>query len=361
MSDNRQRYYTLQKALKSLRPTEPKGNLARHLNTTALLVSGIIGSKKTNLPAIASAVPDGNLPVSRIRKMERWLDNDRMDANTYYLPYVQILLESLAGKPLILAIDVSEVGNGCLALMINLIYQHRALPLCWLVVAGKKGHLSEELHIQLVQKVQPLLPKDRCVVFLGDGEFDGAALLTTLEGFGWRYACRTAKNVQLRDANGCWFSPQDLLLREGDDIWLPDVCFTRAGYGFVQVGILWQVGQAHPLILVSNFEVIDEAFYWYKYRFRIETFFSDQKSRGFHLCHSHIADIAHMERLLIACCLAYLWVVCLGAWVVWRGKVGLIHRKSRCDWSLFHLGLAWMEYCLNEGLPLTVLFKVPRT
>ena len=34
MSDNRRRYSTLQKALKSLRATEPKGNLARHLNTS---------------------------------------------------------------------------------------------------------------------------------------------------------------------------------------------------------------------------------------------------------------------------------------------------------------------------------------
>jgi len=360
MSDNRRRYSTLQKALKSLRPTEPKGNLARHLNTMAMFISGIIGSKKTSLPAIASAVPDGNEPVSRIRKMERWLDNDRIDHDTYYLPYVQILLQSVAPGPLVLAIDVSEVGDGCLALMINLIYQKRALPLCWLIVAGKKGHLSVECHIEVVKKVAPLLPAERTVIFLGDGEFDGCDLLSTLDGLGWKYACRTAKNVLLQEGQSGWFSADDLLLTEGDDVWLPDVSFTKSGYGPVQVGLLWRVGEAHPLILVSNFEVIDEAFYWYKLRFRIETFFSDQKSRGFYLCHSHIKDIRHMQRLLLVCCLAYLWVVCLGALVVARGKLPLIHRKSRCDWSLFHIGLAWIEYCLNEDLPLTVVFHVPR-
>ena len=360
MSDNRRRYSTLQKALKSLRPTEPKGNLARHLNTLALFVSGIVGSKKTSLPAIASAVPEGNQPVSRIRKMERWLDNDRIDHETYYLPYVQILLQSLALGPLVLAMDVSEVGEGCLALMLNLIYQKRALPLCWLIVSGKKGHLPVEQHIELVKKLAPLLPAERSVIFVGDGEFDGCDLLSTLDGLGWKYACRTAKNVLLQEGESAFFSPDDLLLAEGDDLWLADVGFTKASYGPVQVGILWQVGQARPLILVSNFEVIDEAFHWYKLRFRIETFFSDQKSRGFYLCHSHIKDIRHMERLLIACCLAYLWVVCLGALVVARGKLALIHRKSRCDWSLFHIGLAWIEYCLNEDLPLTVVFQVSR-
>ncbi|WP_395090541.1 hypothetical protein [Armatimonas sp.] len=30
----------------------------------------------------------------------------------------------------------------------------------------------------------------------------------------------------------------------------------------------------------------------------------------------------------------------------------LIHHTDRCDWNLFHLGLSWIEYCLNKGLPL---------
>jgi hypothetical protein len=40
----------------------------------------------------------------------------------------------------------------------------------------------------------------------------------------------------------------------------------------------------------------------------IETFFSDQKSRGFHLHKSHIADATRLARLLIAACLAYIWM-----------------------------------------------------
>jgi hypothetical protein len=36
----------------------------------------------------------------------------------------------------------------------------------------------------------------------------------------------------------------------------------------------------------------------------IETFFSDQKSRGFNLHKSHVSDPARLARLLIAACLA---------------------------------------------------------
>ncbi len=357
MSDNLRRYFAIQKALKSLRPTEPKGNVARHLNTLAMLIAGIIGSQKCHLPAVARKVPNGSKPQSRVRRLERFLVNETIDTKTYYLPYVQVLLANLPLGPLVLVIDGSEAGRNCVLLSINVVYKKRALPLCWLVVKGKKGHLSEQLHIQLVEKVAALLPTERTILFLGDGEFDGVELLSTLGKLGWNYVCRTAKNVVLSEA-GERFQPADLLLAPGDRIELPEVGFTAAEYGPVLVGIVWEAHWKEPLILVSNLDFLVEAYGWYQRRFRIETFFSDQKSRGFYLGHSHISDTAHLERLLMGTCLAYLWMVCLGAWVVQTGQLALIHRADRCDWSLFHIGLCWIEFCLNEGLPIWTHFAL---
>jgi hypothetical protein len=358
MSDNLRRYFAIQKALKSLRPTEPKGNVARHLNTLALFISGIIGSQKCHLPAIARKVPTGSRPQSRIRRLERFIANEAIESSVYYLPYVQALLQSLPSGPLVLVIDGSEVGRHCVVLSINVVYKKRALPLCWLVVKGKKGHLSEATHIQLVQKVAPLLAAERAIVFLGDGEFDGVDLLGTLQALGWNYVCRTAQNVLLSEA-GEKFQPTDLLLQPGDRIELPDVGFTAAEYGPVLVALVWETAWKEPLILVSNLDFLEEAYGCYTRRFRIETFFSDQKSRGFYLGHSPISDTAHLERLWIATCLAYLWMVCLGQWVVQTGQLALIHRADRCDWSLFRIGLAWIEFCLNEGLPFWIRFTLP--
>jgi hypothetical protein len=360
MRDNLRRYFAIQTALKSLRPTESKGNVARHLNTLAMLICGIIGSHKCHLPAVAQKVPSGSKPQSRIRRMERFLANDKIDQATYYLPYVEALLQSLPDGPLVLVIDGSEVGRHCVLLSVNVVYKKRALPLCWLVVKGKKGHLSEATHIELVQKVAPLLPKERSVVFLGDGEFDGIELLRTLQDLGWNYVCRTAKNVLLTEADER-FQPTDLFLQPGDQIELPEVGFTACAYGPVLVCIVWETSWKEPLLLVSNLDFLSEAYAWYKKRFRIETFFSDQKSRGFYLGHSHMSDTAHLERLLIATCLAYLWMVCLGQWVVQTGQLAWIHRSDRCDWSLFRIGVAWIEFCLNEGWPLWIRFTVPRT
>jgi hypothetical protein len=35
-----------------------------------------------------------------------------------------------------------------------------------------------------------------------------------------------------------------------------------------------------------------------------------------------------------------------------------MHRKKRCDVSLFQLGLRILEHCLNEELPIPVQFHV---
>jgi hypothetical protein len=40
------------------------------------------------------------------------------------------------------------------------------------------------------------------------------------------------------------------------------------------------------------------------------------------------------------------------------GQLALIHRCDRCDWSLFRIGMAWIEFCLNEGLPIWTRFSL---
>ena len=78
-------------------------------------------------------------------------DNDHITDEVYFVPYAEVLLAHLALQTLVLVIDGSVVGRGCVALMIHVVYKGRALPLAWLVRQGKKGHFPEDLHIALGQ------------------------------------------------------------------------------------------------------------------------------------------------------------------------------------------------------------------
>ena len=214
----------------------------------------------------------------------------------------------------------------------------------------------ERVHLDLLAQLQAILPQNCRMVFLGDGEFDGIELQAALQAKGWRYVCRTAKNTQLYE-EGRQFSFDDLLLQLDDQICIPQVWFTKEGYGPVSVIARWERGFVHPIYLVTNFELPDEAIYWYKKRFQIETFFSDEKSRGFYLHKSHLSDPQRLSNLMIAACLAYLWIVYLGCIAVRADWVKVIHRPDRCDWSLFRLGLALLDHLLNELLPIPVSFN----
>jgi hypothetical protein len=360
MSDNRRRYRAIKDAIKQFYPMEPKGNLARHLNTLAALVNGIVGSKSSQLPAIAKKSPDGTKRQSRVKRFYRWLKNERISNEVYFLPFAEALLNSLAERgPLLLAMDGSEVGRQCLALMVSVIYKKRALPIAWLVVQGSKGHFPEETHIRLVEQVQQMIPEGADVIFVGDGEFDGIRLQATLDGYGWEYVCRTAENAQL-GAEGERFAFKEVGVQPGQCIGLPDVTFTLQNYGPVLALAWWKKGCKEPIYLITNMELEAEACHWYAKRYRIETFFSDQKSRGFNLHKSHISAPARLARLMIAACLAYIWIVYLGAIAKRDDWVKIIHRTDRCDLSLFQLGLDLLEHCLNECLPIPVLFQMPQ-
>jgi hypothetical protein len=54
---------------------------------------------------------------------------------------------------------------------------------------------------------------------------------------------------------------------------------TREAYGPVLLLCCWAQGHAEPLYMVSNRSSAADAIDYEKTRFRIETFFSDQKSR----------------------------------------------------------------------------------
>src|ERR1700740_3465505 len=105
-------------------------------------------------------------------------------------------------------------------------------------------------------------------------------------------------------------------------------------------------------------DAAEEACRSYHKRFRIETLFSDQKSRGFHMQKSHISDPQRLSRLLIAACLASRWIIYGGSLGAKDGGHKIMHRKDRCDVSLFQCGLRTLAYFLNEDCSIPVMFHI---
>jgi hypothetical protein len=359
MSDNLRRYRAIRDALTQWYPGQPPGTVARHLTTLAALISGMVGSQSTQLPKMAARVPDGTKPESRVKRFARWIKNGQVTDEVYFVPYAERLLCHLAMQMLVLVIDGSVVGRGCVTLMIHVVYKGRALPLAWQVCKGKKGHFPEDLHIALVAQVHKLIPVGARVVLLGDGEFDGTRLQHTVQAYRWSYVVRTGSNITVVwDGDRFRCETVGACIKPGTLVELHDVRMTEAAYGPVLLLCCWAKGYTAPLYLITNMASADEACRLYTKRFRIETFFSDQKSRGFHVHKSHLADPTRLSRLLMAACLAYIWIIYLGALCEHDGWSSIIHRGDRCDLSLFQLGLRLLDHLLNEDHAIPVAFHI---
>lgn len=356
MSDTHRRYCAIKAALRQVIAVAPNSHREQHLNTLTALICGIVGSQHSHLAKLADHAPSGGAKrESRIERFERWLRHKDVSQTTFYLPFAEALLTALAHQPLVLIMDGSGVGRRCQALLLNVVYGGRALPLAWTVVAGPKGHCTEAAHCDLLAQVQPLVPPEANVIFLGDGEFDGITLLSKVTTYGWHYVCRTATTTLLWAGKGCVALGQ-LLTAPDDAVYILAVAITAKRYGPLMALGVWEAEQKEPIFLVSNLTDPQTAWDWYRKRFHIETFFSDQKSRGFQLHKSHLADPKRLTRLLLAACLAYLWIVYLGTVARREGWLAHLHRAHRCDLSLFQLGLALLAHWLNDDLPLRTAF-----
>ena len=277
------------------------------------------------------------------------------------MPFAQAVLAGLAHRPLALVMDGSVVGRGCMALMVGVVYQRRVLPLVWVVYKGKKGHAPASRHQEVLALVKPLIPAESTVILRGDGEDDTPEMLSWVNpqttGF---CVSRTASNLLVSTPPEEWFALQTWQLQPGD--WReapPALCTQSKAVGPDLVIGDWDKRLDEPLYLVTNFTCAQDALYWYQKRYRMETFFSDHKSRGFHIHKSHLADPVRLARLLIAAGLAYIWIIYLGVTALQTGQADLIDRNDRRDLSLFQIGLRWLTHLLKWRKPLPIAFKVP--
>ena len=336
------------------------GMLEENRVTLAYLITGIIGSREVQFRQVANRVVYPGKETSLVERFRRFIRNQNIVVKVEFNPFVSLILASLSQTRLVLAVDSTKVGGGCLCLMVSVVYKSRALPLCWVVFKGRKGHSAAEIQLALMESLQVLLPPDLAVIILGDGEFDGSELLAWFEQQPtWRYVCRTAQRL-LVYYQAQWLALADLALSEGEEAFLTDLIFTQTGQvGPLNILVIWHEQEKEHWFFVTNFTDPHQAKKWYHQRFSIETLFSDIKGRGFHLGKTRIWLPERLERLIFAVALAYLFTVFWGVELIRHGPFDRLFRTDRFYHSLFQLGLSHLHHLLKFCLPIPELSALP--
>ena len=349
------------KVLKNLKQQMP--NATQHqIVVLAMMVAGIVLGQKAQLSKISLQIPSGSKPSSLVERFRRFTQNERVDVKATYLPFAEQVISHLSQHRLFIAMDGSQVGRGCMTLMVAVIYKRRAIPLLWVVYKGKKGHTTAKRHISVLQLLATRIPEGAEVVLLGDAEYDTVEMLAWVTTHtNWTFVVRSSPQLKLTD-NEHRYSFRHLRPSHGGRSVANDVLFTLKMFGPVTAVAWWDKSvYKKPIYLISNLSDGLQICLCYAKRFKIETLFSDSKSRGFHIHKSHISKPERVNRLLLAVVLAYIWMVYLGVAIVatpWRRS--LVDRVDRTDKSLFHLGLDWFDYTLTHGIDVDVLFQPPR-
>jgi len=262
-------------------------------------------------------------------------------------------------------------------LVVSVGFRRRSIPLVWKALQHRgSSNLTDQQG--LIQAAVALLPPDVRISVHGDSEFRSQELFRWLrthrydamlgvDGRVWVYdaAAGTDAGQPLAD----WvpaLPPQTETGRKRTHrtspvTYLADVYVVKElRNGPVNIVAWWERDHDGKVVLhavMTNLPATARTKALGKRRMWIETVFRDWQSGGFHLDQTGIEDRERLTRLLIVLALAYLWLVSIGRWVVKRGYRRLLDDGTARNWhfSLFQLGVGWLERRHSYTLPLPVL------
>lgn len=332
-----------------------QGNHLRRLQSMASLVHGCLKSKQCTVEGMSQPRCAGQICKKNtlLQEAKRWLGNKWVDWEAFYLPMAKRFLRMAACRgELIFVIDGSQTGAEHISLMLSVLCRGFALPLVWLVKEGEKGHFPEQMHLDLLQVLLPIVPQDCRKVFLGDGEFDGQKVLQWCAEQGWEFVLRTACDRQV-DCGGETARIDSLAPAKGDRT----VFLSNALGGFNAV--CWHGKRFEkPIFLLTNMDVGSMACACYRKRFKIEAMFKNLKSKGFQLHKTQIKNADKIARLILIVATAFVLTFCLGCFAKHKiptnqlqtfvrkdkiKKMGPIHLAQKCWDEAFLIALVFFS------------------
>ncbi len=343
-----QMYHTFLARIRQLVP----GERDTRLRLLAWWMSGLVQSQSVHLAHIARHLPGRSKRLSKVKRLERWLNNRFVCVRGWYRPLAEALLAQAAAHGRVrLIIDCTQVGFDHQLVMVALAYRRRALPIAWSWLCVHKGHSSGRLQRALLDYVRQLLPPDASVLVLGDSEF--TPLHACLQSWGWLYALRQKGSHLIRTTpDAAWQRGETLVSRPGECVWLKDITLTQRHQHHSHFLAWWAQGESEPWLIATNLPTAAQTRLHYSRRMWVEEMFGDFKAHGFDLERSCLRHFQRLNRLTLIVALLYVWLLALGLKTMRAGQRHLVDRRDRRDLSLFRIGLEMAFYRLLNQMTL---------
>ncbi len=351
--------------------------IASQLDSLGLAIIGAVESMSTQMAKIARAMPLDTTELAKEQRLRRLLCNARLTQTDHYQPIVQQALHGLKGQRLQLLIDRVLLRDQHNILVVSLGFRRRSIPMAWRAL-DHRGSSSLTDQQELLQTAVKLLPAGVRISVHGDSEFRWRELFSWLRGQGYDAMLGIRGEMWVYDTaapHACGqplaallaaLPPQTEWGRKRKHRTSPISYLAQVYVGQEQrsgpVNLIgwWERDDDGKVVLhalMTNLPPTARTKAYGKRRMWIETVFRDWQSGGFHLDQCGVPDTERLSRLLLIVAIGYVWLVSLGRWVVKRGYRRRIDDGRPRNWhfSLFQLGIGWMERLHSFSQPLPVI------
>ncbi len=107
------------------------------------MIVALIHAGDVNLTKWSMYIPcRGKLAQSRQRRLQRWLNNPRINVHRLYKPLIQAALANWSESSIFLALDTSLFWDEYCLVSLSVIHRGRALPVVWRVMKHHSASIS---------------------------------------------------------------------------------------------------------------------------------------------------------------------------------------------------------------------------
>ena len=190
------------------------------------------------------------------------------------------------------------------------------------------------------------------VLLLADRGFKSVDLFKCIDELGWKYCIRCTNDMILKiEGNKKVRYLKDVKPIKGRVKKFYGVLLTEKEYK-CNIAVCRAVDSEDTWYLATNMNSRN-AVIEYKKRFDIEEMFRDLKSCGFNMENTWAENIKYFENLYLCLCIAYTWMIILGADCSKNKKSNIIGATKKIKnkviriYSLFSSGITWFNRCYD--------------
>lgn len=300
-----------------LRPSQRRG-------LVYWVYGAILAKSACQTAVIASLLVACDAPVATIRQhLREWLYDGEdkaapcqteVDVSACFGPLLRWVLALWHGDQLVLAVDVTNLGDRLHGLCVSVLYRGCAIPVGWhQMPGGEKGAWMPEL-VRLLELLGAAMPSQLEVLVLMDAGLRSPALWQTARQYGWHPIQRHEPSLQFRPAGWHGFHRADQFVCRPGKAWVGSgTAFKgKAMQRPATLIVVWEEGAAAPWVLLTDLPVAKVGVTWYGLRMWIELGFRALKGMGWQWQRSRRTDPTRVGRHWLVLAVASCWALAAG-------------------------------------------------